>query len=241
MILRRYRTRNPGAPLVKLWWWDGVCKPLSWLFVRLAYGHRWWAAHNMPDHGPVLLLCNHQSYLDLIVLGVGLHRHFHSMAKKPLFANPLFGWLIRSLNAFPVDQDRSDTRSVRKAIDLLRQGHLVLVFPEGSRSPDGLMQDLAPGIMLLIRRARPTVVPMAVDGVFDAWPIHSKGPWGPARTGAIYGEPIPAEDLLAMNADAAAGLLRGRIDALRLEVRRKLRQASGERFPRPGPGDLCSL
>jgi len=241
MMLRRYRQRNPGQPLWKLLWWDAVCKPLSWLVVRLLYGHRWWGAHNVPERGPVLLVCNHQSYLDLIVLGVGLHRHFHSMARASLFHNPVFGWLIRSLNAFPVDQDRSDIRSVRTAIDLLKRGHLVLVFPEGSRTRTGKLELFAPGLMLLVRRAKPTVVPMAVDGVYDAWSIHRKWPRLRARTGAMYGRPIPAEQLLAMDSQDAVRLLRDRIEDLRLDVRARLRLASRGRWPSLGPGDVRSL
>lgn len=240
-MLDRYRQRNPGTSLPQLWWWDGVCKPLSWLFVRLAYGQRWWGAHHVPAHGPVLLVCNHQSYLDLIVLGVGLHRHFHSMARATLFAKPLFAWLIRSLNAFPVDQGRGDVRSVRTAIELLKQGHLVLVFPEGRRTATGRLGDFSPGLMLMIRRAKPTVVPMAVDGVFDAWPIGRKRPSLDAKTGALYGKPIPADTLLAMDAEDATGMLRDRVEALRLDLRARMRRTSRGQYPKPGAGDVHAL
>ncbi len=236
--LNRLRRRNPGEPLRKILWWEFVCQPLSWFFIFTLYRHRWWGVNRIPDEGPTLLVCNHQSYLDLLVLGVGIHhRHFHSMARATLFRNPGFGWLIRSLNAFPVDQTRADVKSVRAAIEKLRQGHLVLVFPEGSRTPDGQLQPFAPGVMLLLRRARPTVVPMAVEGVFDVWPIGQARPKLVGRTGAIYGRPISAEALLDLSPDEAISSLQQRVESLRLELRSRLRQQSRGRFPHPGPGD----
>jgi 1-acyl-sn-glycerol-3-phosphate acyltransferase len=237
-ILDAWRKRNPGEPLWRVLWWSYVCRPLSYLAVRSFWGHRAWGIHNIPREGPVLLLCNHQSYLDLAVLGVALwHRHFHSMARASLFRPGFFGWLIRSLSAFPVEQGKGDVRALRRAIELLRQGHLVLVFPEGSRTPDGTLQPFAEGIMLLIRRAKPTVVPMAVDGTYDVWPIGRSLPRLRGRVGAEYGEPIDAEKLLAMPPDEATRLLRQRIESLRLSVRGRLRRASGGLYPTGGRGD----
>lgn len=236
--LARYRRRNPGVPLWRPLWWDGFCQPLSMAALSLLYGHRWWGVNNIPAEGPTLLLCNHQSYLDLPVLGAGIyHRHFHSMARWTLFENPVFGWLIRSLNAFPVEQGKGDVKSVRTAIDRLNQGHLVLIFPEGGRTRDGQLQPFSPGMMLLIRRAKPTVVPMAVDGVADIWPMGRKLPSLRGRTGAMYGQPIAAETLCAMKPDEAVELLRRRIETLRLDVRSKLRRISNGHWPPPGPGD----
>lgn len=236
--LTRYRRRNPDAPLWKPLWWDLFCKPLSWAAVSLLYGHRWWGVNNIPAEGPTLLLCNHQSYLDLPVLGAGIyHRHFQSMARWTLFDNPFFGWLIRSLNAFPVEQGKGDIKSVRTAIERLRQGHLVLLFPEGGRTGDGRLQPFSPGMMLLIRRARPTIVPMAVDGVFDIWPIGRKLPRLRGRTAAVYGEPIASDALCDMPPEEAVELLRQRVESLRLEARGRLRRISHGHWPPPGEGD----
>lgn len=226
-LLGRIRQVNPGQPLAKILAWMCVGQPMCWLFLSLCYRHRWFGVHNIPRTGPVLLVCNHQSYLDLPVLGVGItHRHFHSMARATLFRNPLFGFIIRLLNAFPVEQGKGDVKSVRTAIDLLQQGHLVLVFPEGSRTSDGQVKAFSPGIMLLIRKAKPVVVPMAVDGVFGVWPIGAKRPRLRGQTGAIYGQPIPAADLLAMPAGDATQLIQQRVENLRLELRGRLMRLS---------------
>jgi len=230
--LDRWHRRNPDAPLWQLLWWEVICQPASWLAMFLLYRIRWWGVNNIPRGGPVLLLCNHQSYLDLVTLGIGLHhRHFHSMARATLFRHPAFAWHIRSLNAFPVEQGKGDVKSVRTAIERLKQGNLVLIFPEGARTRDGRLGAFSPGVMLLIKRAKPTIVPMAVDGVFDIWPIGQSKPKLRGRVGAMYGRAIPADDLLAMNTDEAMSMLQQRIESLRLEVRGKLRLASEGRYP----------
>jgi 1-acyl-sn-glycerol-3-phosphate acyltransferase len=241
-LVQRWRRRNPGAPLWQLLWWEVICQPLSWLAMFLLYRIRWWGVNNVPGSGPVLLLCNHQSYLDLVTLGIGLHhRHFHSMARATLFRHPAFAWHIRSLNAFPVEQGKGDVKAVRAAIERLKQGHLVLVFPEGSRTADGRLQPFSPGVMLLIKRAKPTVVPMAVDGVFDVWPIKQARPKLRGRVGAMYGRPIPADQLLAMPTDQAMRTLEQRIESLRLDVRAKLRRASNDRYPADTLADIATV
>ncbi|QNN24775.1 1-acyl-sn-glycerol-3-phosphate acyltransferase [Planctomycetales bacterium ZRK34] len=239
--LRKIRRVNPGAPLWRIvWWWflRAIIRMLLFAFYR----HRWYDPRNVPDEGPVLLLSNHQSYLDLVLLGTGLgHRHFHSMARHTLFRNRFFAWLIRSLNAFEVDQSKGDIRAMRTAIDRLKQGNLLLVFPEGKRTEDGAVHGLQPGIMLLVRRAKPTIIPAAVEGAYDIWPIHTSRPKLRGRTAVKYGAPIPADELLALPADDALALIASRIDALRLELRSTLRSQTRGKFPPPGPGDSRSF
>ena len=88
---RTWREKNPGASVWRVLWWDCIWRVVSWLILFFLYGHRWWGLRNVPDRGPVLLLSNHQSYVDLIALGVGFdRRHFHPMAKQGLFRNPFF-------------------------------------------------------------------------------------------------------------------------------------------------------
>lgn len=232
---RRWRDRNIGASWLKILWWEAarlVCGVLMAVFWRF----RWWGAQNVPQTGGMLLVCNHQSYLDLIALGVALpRRQFHSMARASLFKNPVFAALIRSLNAFPVDQNGS-MKAMRTAIERLKQGQVVLIFPEGSRTADGRLAPFERGISLVIRRARPIIVPAAVDGLYDIWPIHGCCP-GRGRAGVKFGEPIDPDTLLAMGDEEATVELYKRIDRLRLDVREQLRRNSRGRFPRPGPAD----
>jgi len=240
-LLHKIRRVNPSAPLWRIaWWW--LLRALIRMLLFLFYRHRWYNPRNVPDEGPVLLLSNHQSYLDLVLLGTGLgHRHFHSMARHTLFRNRFFAWLIRSLNAFEVDQSRGDLKAMRTAIDRLKAGNCLLVFPEGSRTADGHVHKLQPGVMLLVKRAKPTVVPAAVEGAYDIWPVGAAKPKLAGRTAVKFGEPIDAETLTAMSNEDALNHIAGRIDTLRLELRDTLRAQTGGAFPPAGEGDNAFL
>jgi 1-acyl-sn-glycerol-3-phosphate acyltransferase len=126
--------------------------------------------YNVPKTGGVLLVSNHQSFLDPIILSSGLDRTLSYLAKAELFKNRFFGWLISSLNAFPVEQGAGDVSAVKEAIARLQEGHLLNIYPEGSRTLDGEMQPLEKGVALVIRRAKVPVVPVAITGSFKAWP-----------------------------------------------------------------------
>lgn len=231
----RWRDRNVGASWLRLLWWEFT--RLVFIFIMaVAWRLRWWGGENVPQQGGVLMVCNHQSYLDLLALGVAIpRRHFHGMARTGLFKNAFFSKLIRSYNAFPVDASKGDMRAMRTAIERLKQGQLVLIFPEGSRSPDGHVHPFAKGIEVVIRRAKPTVVPAAIEGLYDILPPHRKWP-SRGRAAVAFGKPIDAETLLSADQPVPA-LLQNRVEQLRLELREKLRHNTQGRFPQAGPAD----
>jgi 1-acyl-sn-glycerol-3-phosphate acyltransferase len=187
----------------------------GFLFRLRAYGQ-----NNIPATGGMLLLSNHQSFLDPPLVGVPVHRWLAYMARATLYRNPLFGALISSFNAFPVRQDAVDRTAMRTAINLLNAGHGVVMFPEGSRTPDGEIKPFKGGFRLLLRRAPVPVVPVAVDGAFAAWPRHQLLPrFGRVRV--MYGKPIPAEELTSVPDEEAAERVRAAISSL-LETLRRL-------------------
>jgi len=150
---------------------------------------RVYGARNIPPTGGVLLVSNHQSYLDPVLLAVGIERPLNYMAKSELFRNPLFSWLIRSLNAFPVEQGAGDVGAVKETINRLQQGHVLNIYPEGSRTEDGKMLPLEKGVGLVIRRAKVPVVPAVIIGSFKAWPKRNKM-FRPAPIRVMYGPPM---------------------------------------------------
>jgi 1-acyl-sn-glycerol-3-phosphate acyltransferase len=125
---------------------------------------------HVPARGPALLIANHQSFLDPILIAVAARRRPGALARKTLFGHPAFAWLIRSFNAIPVDQEGIGIEGLRVAIDFLRQERVLMVFPEGGRTSDGNIQPLMPGIQLLIKRAAAPVVPVGIAGAYAAWP-----------------------------------------------------------------------
>lgn len=149
---------------------------------------------NVPLSGGVLLVSNHQSYVDPAFIACKLPRALTFLAKSELFEPPVFGWGIRQCNAFPVRQGKGDREAVNAAIQLLRAGRAMLIFPEGSRSSDGEIAAMESGASLLVRRAKVPIVPVAIEGAFDVWPNSKPLP----RTGRVrvkFGKPIAMHEM----------------------------------------------
>jgi len=151
-------------------WWYGFCQFLSFAILLALFRIRVFGRENLPARGGVLVASNHQSYLDPVLIGVGLGRQINIMAREGLFKVPGFRTLIRSLNAFPVRRDASNRDAVRRAIEILSGGQLLVLFPEGTRTRDGRLQEPKRGINLLARKAGVPVVPALIEGAYRAWP-----------------------------------------------------------------------
>jgi 1-acyl-sn-glycerol-3-phosphate acyltransferase len=125
---------------------------------------------HVPRTGGVLLVANHQSFLDPILLGVRLPRSLSYMARSELFeVNPVFTWLIRALGAFPVRQTGSAAGAIKEAVERLQEGRALTIYPEGSRTETGEIGPMEKGVALVIRKAKVPVIPVAIDGSFEAW------------------------------------------------------------------------
>lgn len=173
---------DPTAPakgsctewLSRLWYRIGYFVT-AFLFL-FAYSLRIFGKKNVPQRGGLLVISNHQSYLDPPMVGLALWRPIHYVARRTLFRSRLFALLIHSFGAVPIDQNTSGADGIKRALRLLRAGKAVLLFPEGARTPDGRIQPLKPGIVALLRRAKAPVLPVGIAGAFDVWPIHQPVP-----------------------------------------------------------------
>jgi 1-acyl-sn-glycerol-3-phosphate acyltransferase len=154
----------------------GITYFFSSITFSLGFSLRTEGSARVPKKGPALLIANHQSYLDPVIIGLASRRALCYLARKSLFKNPAFGWIIRSLNAVPIDQDGIGKEGIKAVLELLRAGRAVVVFPEGNRSSDGKMKDLKPGIQLLLKRTEAPVLPVGIAGAYDAWPRQQKLP-----------------------------------------------------------------
>jgi 1-acyl-sn-glycerol-3-phosphate acyltransferase len=148
----------------------------SMALMTLGFSLRSEGRQRVPRSGPALLIANHQSYLDPVLLGLCSRRHLCFLARKTLFKNPVFAWLIRTLGAVPIDQEGVGKEGIRTILDQLRAGKAVVIFPEGTRTPDGVMHPLRPGIHLLIKRTEAPIVPVGLAGAYDTWPSWQKFP-----------------------------------------------------------------
>ena len=115
---------------------------------------------HVPERGPVILAPNHVSYLDPVTVGISLRRRVHFMAKKELFQNPLVGWFLRELQAFPVTRERVDPSTLKRTLSLLAAGQMVLMFPEGTRGDGRTLGPAKPGIAVIAARSGAAVVPV---------------------------------------------------------------------------------
>lgn len=140
---------------------------LAWflrLIFRIAFRLQVTGTEHILSSGGAIIAANHISLLDPPVLGVAITRKVHFMAKKELFANPLFAWLITQLKAFPVQRGAPDRVAIRTAISLLSTGELVGIFPEGTRSKTGILRAPEPGVALIAAKAGAPIVPAAIIG-----------------------------------------------------------------------------
>lgn len=172
-----YATSEASAPAREpsertLFW--KLAQAFCRVITTLMFDFKAYGVENVPMRGGVLLVSNHQSYLDPVLLGVPLRRSMSYLAKSELFDNKFFGGLITSLNAFPVRQGTGDVGAVKETIKRLQEGHLLNIFPEGTRTDDGNIGKIESGAALVVRRANVPVVPVVIDGSFDAWPRHAK-------------------------------------------------------------------
>src|SRR3990172_13183670 len=129
-----------------------LARPVVWGIARLYFRVRYEGVEHVPRTGPLLILANHVSYADPVLITIPIRRPIHYLPWARFFRIPLFGPLIRWLRAFPVNLDEPDPQAVRTIIRLLKVGAAVLVFPEGGRTPDGRVQPLKDGAVRLALR-----------------------------------------------------------------------------------------
>jgi 1-acyl-sn-glycerol-3-phosphate acyltransferase len=202
----------------------------------LACGMRTEGRRNVPRRGPVLVLANHESYLDPPGVGGALGRRPYYLARKTLFRNPWVGAWLRSIHSVPVDQEGVAKEGLKAIIDLLKAGEVVVVFPEGERSWTGQMQPFKPGLLLVLKRLSVPVLPVGIAGAFEAWPRSQKfprfsPPFWPAN-GADFavsiGKVVPSDYFHDMEREQVLQDLFQRIDYQRQRARRLLRTPSGQ-------------
>ncbi len=239
-MLKRLRQRNPGIPLPRILYYEFLRNILR-VTMSTFLGLRVKDSKNLPESGPVVVVANHQSVLDPPLMGAALPRHFFMLARSSLFNNPIFETLIRSVNAIPVRGDQKDTAVFKDCGEHLKQGRIVALYPEGSRTSDGGVDEFKRGAMLLIRRSKATVVPLAIEGAYDNWPRDAKRPHLRGPIHLKFGKPIPSEVILALPPNDALALLRDQVDTLRLELRAKIRLETQGKFPPPSPADYHHL
>ena len=176
---------------------------------KLLGGVRATGREHVPASGGALLISNHLSHLDVFVLGQTVRRPLNFMARSTLFV-PGLAPMIRSVGGFAIQREGMGASGLKETLRRVRGGGIVTLFPEGTRTLDGDLGPLKPGIASLAARAGVPIVPAGIVGTFEMLPRGRKFPRRhPIRV--HYGPPIVPKDLEGLEAEQVADLIRGRM------------------------------
>ncbi|MGB8853263.1 MAG: lysophospholipid acyltransferase family protein [Pirellulales bacterium] len=162
------------------------------------FGVRTRFAEPLPKTGGLLVLSTHQSHLDPLLLGLATDRRLSSLARSSLYRFKPFGFIITALDAVPIDRNTSAVKAMKLVIERLKRGAAVIVFPEGTRTPNGQLGELKPGFALLAKKAEVPIVPVAIVGAFECWPRSRMFPQ-PGRVRLEFGKLISVAEAAAMD------------------------------------------
>lgn len=189
-----------------------ACQVLARLFSTPLFRVRVLGRENVPAMTGGLVCANHQSYFDPILLGLAVDRRLNFLARDSLFRNPPLKWLMKFFDAIPIDRDRSGFAGLKETLRRLKQDELVLIFPEGTRSRDGNLQALKAGFCAVARRSQRSLIPVGLDGTFQAWPRFSPMPQLSVLA-LVIGEPISPALTATLTDEELVAELRRRIAA----------------------------
>ena len=177
--------------------------------------------HYEPASGSVVYISNHQSFLDPMLMSMALRRPMNYMARDTLFRSPVFRWMITTVNAFPVKRGTADLAAIKEAMRRLKAGGQVVIFAEGTRTRDGRIGRLFPGVSMLAQRLADWTVPVVIDGAFEAWPRTQRLP-SPGNIVVQYGKPMPRAEVQNYSPEELMRLMHDRLVAIQSELRRRV-------------------
>jgi 1-acyl-sn-glycerol-3-phosphate acyltransferase len=159
------------------------------LWFRLYFGRRLEGHQRVPQSGGILLVSNHQSFLDIPLISIATTRHVSFVARRSLARLRWLDFVMRECGAVLIEPGKPDRAALREMIAHLEAGDAVAIFPEGTRSSDGRLQEFRHGALLAARQAQVPIVPLGIRGTIDAWPRKARLP-RPRRVALRFGDPI---------------------------------------------------
>ncbi|MCI0434843.1 MAG: 1-acyl-sn-glycerol-3-phosphate acyltransferase, partial [Gemmatimonadetes bacterium] len=193
-----------------------------WILVNTLYRIRVEGLDRIPDEGPCVVVCNHVSFIDALIVGGTVRRPVRFVMYYKIFQIPVLSWIFRTAGAIPIAGAREDPELMQKAFDrieeYLKNGEVVGIFPEGGLTPDGSIQPFRPGIERILERSPVPVVPLALRNL---WRSMWSRRWMKlkmqrarlprrfrARIELVVGEPVPAQAASAVALERKVGELR---------------------------------
>lgn len=167
------------------------------ILFRTLYPARYRGTRELDLSGGALLVCNHQSFLDIPLVAAALDRHVCFVARDSLRSSRFMRWLIRSCGAIAIRRGQADRAALREMVEHLKAGDWVAIYPEGTRSRDGSVGEFKAGAVLVARQAGVPLIPVAIRGTLDAWP-RGRRPALFQRVSIAFGQPLSASDPQAL-------------------------------------------
>lgn len=181
-----------------------VLKIILYPFYRLLFWYSVTGLENIPQTGGVIFSSNHISYLDPVLWIIVIRRRIRFMAKQELFKHPLLGWFLRRMDVFGVERGSGDMAAVKTAIRVVRNGEILGLYPEGTRSKDGKPGRAKTGVALIAKAAKCDVVPAAVICRGKLRPFK--------RIRLVVGKPVSYQEIIDRAPDNSRESLRAAAD-----------------------------
>ncbi len=173
-----------------------VSSAVAWTYLKVWHRLSRSGAENVPTEGPLLIVCNHASYLDPPAVGSHCVRRVRFIAKHSLGKHRIMNWWLQSVGVVLINQSAPAKSTLRTCLNLLAAGQAVAIFPEGERTEDGLVRPFEPGLAFLAKRSGASILPVGLHGSWRAMPPSKKFP-RPRKLRMKIGQVIPASEYLA--------------------------------------------
>ena len=200
----------PQAHMTPLY---GVCHYLIRVSFDMFFRGDVAGTENLPKNGPFLIAANHASHLDPPLIGCHVPRQMCFFARKTLWNGPVASWWLDGVGTIPVDRDGGqDVGALKRVLRAHGDGKVLILFPEGTRSPDGNLQTAKPGVGFIVCKSQVPVVPARIFGSFEAFGRGAKVPQFGTPVAVTFGKPLPP----AVYDDPSAGKERYQVASQRI-------------------------
>ena len=153
-----------------------VVRAICWLILKIFWRMEIIGIENLPQSGGLIIASNHVSYLDPAVLAASLNRKIYFITKKEVFKNAFVSFILKNLNAISVDRGNADILAFKKAINILGEEKVLGIFPEGTRSSNGELQELKLGTIKIAMKTGVPILPVGIIGTHKIYPRGIKFP-----------------------------------------------------------------
>ena len=166
--------------------WYTMARAVTLFLTHTVFPTRWHVPEGLSIEGPAIVVSNHKHWLDPLLIGVRIKKHeLRFLGKKELVKTKIGEKLLSRLHMIVVDRHNSDLKAMRDCVNTVRQGHVLGIFPEGTRCPDTTMEHLETGCALIALRCKATVYPVLIDRACRPF----------RRVNVYFGKPLSLDDL----------------------------------------------